>query len=61
MEHNKIIIGPIMLERISDEEFTITPLHTEKVNGRDVIVLHPQEALELNSLLANWVCKAWLP
>lgn len=50
-----------MLERVSDDEFAVTPLQTQKYHGRDAIMLQPQEALELTSLLANWVCKSWLP
>jgi len=50
-----------MLERISDEEFGIVALQPQQRQGQDVIILRPQDALELTSLLANWVCKAWLP
>jgi hypothetical protein len=56
---NKIIVGPIMLVRESDEAISIVFTDT-KTGNTSRAVIGMNHALEMAKELINWVCHSWL-
>ncbi len=55
---NKVIIDNLLLERNSDEKFTISAVAAD---GKTIkIEMTAKTALEVARTLLNWVCAAWL-